>query len=59
MYNLKLIIFINLILIFFSKIVFAEQLIKFANIDLIIKNTDIGNKALLKIDQADKSNVKS
>ena len=58
MYNLKQIIFINLILIFFSKIVFAEQLIKFANIDLIIKNTDIGNKALLKIDQADKSNVK-
>ena len=38
MYNLKQIIFINLILIFFSKIVFAEQLLKFANIDLIIKN---------------------
>ena len=57
MHYLKKLILFNLIFIFFSKFAYAEQSLKFANIDLIIKKTNIGNKALIKIDQADKSNI--
>ena len=57
MYYLKKFILLNLIFIFISKFAYADQSLKFANIDLIIKKTNIGNKALIKIDQANKSNI--
>ena len=37
---------------------FAEQSLKFADIDAIIKNTNIGKKALNKLNKIDESNIK-
>ena len=37
---------------------FAEQNLKFADIDLIVKNTNIGKKVLSKLKELDQDNVK-
>ena len=54
-YNLLFFFVISFLLI--SNLVFAENL-KFANIDLIIKNTNVGKKALTKINKLDQENMK-
>ena len=48
-----LIIFLN-----FQNISFAEQSIKFVNIDLLVNKTKIGNQMLTKISSLDKENIK-
>ena len=51
---------INLYLaIFFSMMMssYADQNIKFINMDQIVKETNIGNQMLIKIDKLDKQNV--
>ena len=55
--------FFKIIIIFlFSLSVFqiskAEQILKYANIDQIIKETKIGNKMLKKINNLDQENIK-
>ena len=37
---------------------FADQNLKFADIDAIIKNTNIGKKVLIKLNKLDENNVK-
>ena len=54
-YNLLFFFVISLLVI--PNLVFAENL-KFANIDLIIKNTNVGKKALTKINKLDQENMK-
>ena len=54
-YNLLFFFVISFLVI--SNLVFAENL-KFANIDLIIKNTNVGKKALTKINKLDQENMK-
>lgn len=47
------------LLIFFSlqNTSFAKQIIKFANVDLIIRETNLGNQMLNKITNLDKQNI--
>ena len=47
---------INFFIIF--NYVHADQLLKFANIDEILKKTEIGKKTLNKINEIDQSNIK-
>ena len=54
-YNLLYFFVISFLVI--PHLVFAENL-KFANVDLIIKNTNIGKKALTKINKLDQENMK-
>jgi outer membrane protein len=37
---------------------FAEQNLKFVDIDLVVKNTDVGKKILKKLNELDQQNVK-
>ena len=49
-----------IILIFFSiiQISKAEQILKYANMDQVIKETNIGNKMIKKINEIDQENIK-
>ena len=52
--------FFLLIFIFIStnQISNAEQILKYANIDQVIKETKIGNKMITKINELDQANIK-
>ena len=53
----KLFIFVLLFLSLFQ-ISNAEQILKYANIDQVIKETKIGNKMISKINELDQANIK-
>ena len=57
MKNFIISFFIIFSLFLFSNYSLADQNLKFANIDLIIKNTTIGKKVLSKINKIDQDNL--
>ena len=54
----KRLIIIILILLISSAASIASQNVRFADIDLIVQNSEIGKKTLSKIDEVNKSNIK-
>tara|TARA_B100001057_G_scaffold250441_1_gene250679 strand:+ start:4312 stop:4827 length:516 start_codon:yes stop_codon:yes gene_type:complete len=54
----KRLIMIILILLVSSAASIASQNVKFADIDLIVQNSEIGKKTLSKIEEVNKSNIK-
>ena len=55
---LKIFVFIAVNCLVVFNYSFAEQSLKFADIDAIIKNTNIGKKVLNKLNKIDESNIK-
>ena len=55
LYKLLLIILVSLSIFQISK---AEQILKYANMDQVIKETKIGNKMIIKISEIDQENMK-
>tara|TARA_Y100001970_G_scaffold230090_1_gene285595 strand:+ start:791 stop:1306 length:516 start_codon:yes stop_codon:yes gene_type:complete len=55
LFKFLFIIFISLLI---SQITKAEQLLKYANMDQLIKETKIGNKMIKKINEIDQENIK-
>ena len=53
----KLFIFIIVNFFVFLNYSFADQNLKFADIDAIIKNTNIGKKVLIKLNKLDEDNI--
>ena len=58
MYIFKKLILIIFILLVSSAASIASQNVRFADIDLIVQNSEIGKKTLSKIDEVNKSNIK-
>ena len=57
MYFLKKLLLIISLLYLSNLSAYAEQNVKFADIDLIVQNTEIGKKTLNKIEKINKSNI--
>ncbi len=58
MYSLLKFLIIVLISLSIFQISKAEQILKYANIDQVIKETEIGNKMITKINELDQANIK-
>ena len=58
MYSLLKFLIIVLISLSIFQISKAEQILKYANIDQVIKETKIGNKMITKINELDQANIK-
>ena len=54
LYKLLLIILVSLSV---SQTIKAEQILKYANMDQVIKETKIGNKMIIKINEIDQENI--
>ena len=57
MYSLLKFLIIVLISLSIFQISEAEQVLKYANIDQLIKETNIGNKMIVKINKLDQENI--
>ena len=57
MYIFKKLILVIFFLILSNNLSFASQNVRFADIDLIIQNSEIGKKTLSKIEKINKSNI--
>ena len=57
MYILKKLTLVIFFLILSNNLSFASQNVRFADIDLIIQNSEIGKKTLSKIEKINKSNI--
>ena len=57
MYILKKLTLVIFFLIVSNNLSFASQNVRFADIDLIVQNSEIGKKTLSKIEKINKSNI--
>ena len=57
MNKINLFFYFIIFFLFFENHSFAQQNLKFADIDLIIKNTNIGKETLNKLNELDKRNI--
>ena len=57
MYILKKLTLVIFFLIVSNNLSFASQNVRFADIDLIVQNSEIGKKTLSKIEKVNKSNI--
>ena len=57
MYILKKLTLVIFFLIVSNNLSFAGQNVRFADIDLIVQNSEIGKKTLSKIEKINKSNI--